>query len=230
MERKNTMLLTVIAVATLLVAVVGATFAYYSVQTGVNNSTHAINTTTGKAATVTYTSNTTQLYLNVTAAQMAPANVNTVYYAQTSNTDAVASATVVDYEFGKFEVTGAGASDIHECTFNWSLQTSATDLKNLADNTTNGRITISLGSSDTGAITDVSGGTLVGTHAFSTTAASGTAKFRATGDMVSTIRGTASITNTNSAQNTPSTNDISNLSDVVTTFQVTNVVCNAVAS
>ena len=228
MERKNTMLLTVIAVATLLVAVVGATFAYYSVQSGVNNSTTAINTTTGKAATVTYTSNTTQLYLNVTAAQMAPANVNTVYYAQTSNTDAVASATTIDYEFGKFEVTGAGASDIHECTFDWSLTTSGT-LKNLADNTTNGRITISLGSSDTGEITSTTG-TLVGTHAFSTTAASGTAKFRATGDKVSTIRGTASITNTNSAQNTPSTNDISNLSDVVTTFQVTNVVCNAVAS
>lgn len=228
MERKNTMLLTVIAVATLLVAVVGATFAYYSVQTGANNSTTAINTTTGKAATVTYTSNTTQLYLNVTAAQMAPANVNTVYYAQTSNTDAVASATTIDYEFGKFEVTGAGASDIHECTFDWSLTTSGT-LKNLADNTTNGRITISLGSSDTGEITSTTG-TLVGTHAFSTTAASGTAKFRATGDKVSTIRGTASITNTNSAQNTPSTNDISNLSDVVTTFQVTNVVCNAVAS
>ena len=228
MERKNTMLLTVIAVATLLVAVVGATFAYYSVQTGANNSTHAINTTTGKAATVTYSANTTQLYLNVTAAQMAPANVNTVYYAQTSNTDAVASATVVDYEFGKFEVTGAGANDIHECTFDWSLTTSGT-LKQLTS-TTNGRITISLPSSNTGAITPVGTPALVGDKAFSTTATSGSAKFRAEGNQVAVIKGTASITNTNSEQNTPSTNDISDLSGVVTTFQVTNVVCTAVAS
>lgn len=34
MDRKNTLLLTVIAVATLLVAVVGATFAYFTAQTG----------------------------------------------------------------------------------------------------------------------------------------------------------------------------------------------------
>ena len=34
MDKKNTLLLTVIAIATLLVAVVGATFAYFSAQTG----------------------------------------------------------------------------------------------------------------------------------------------------------------------------------------------------
>ena len=38
MDKKNTMLLTVIAIATLLVAVVGATFAYFSV-TATNNAT-----------------------------------------------------------------------------------------------------------------------------------------------------------------------------------------------
>ena len=40
MEKKNTVLLTVIAVATLLVAVVGATFAYFT----------ASNSSTGNAA------------------------------------------------------------------------------------------------------------------------------------------------------------------------------------
>ena len=40
MERKNTVLLTVIAIATLLVAVVGATFAYFTASNSVNtNST-----------------------------------------------------------------------------------------------------------------------------------------------------------------------------------------------
>lgn len=47
MDRKNTLLLTVIAVATLLVAVVGATFAYFTAQTG-----------TGASANVTVTTST----------------------------------------------------------------------------------------------------------------------------------------------------------------------------
>ena len=47
MEKKNTLLLTVIAVATLLVAVVGATFAYFgSFNTTVENKA-AVNVTTG---------------------------------------------------------------------------------------------------------------------------------------------------------------------------------------
>ena len=222
MERKNTMLLTVIAVATLLVAVVGATFAYYSVQTGANNSTTAINTSTGAAATVTYTAGQSQLYLKVTAAQMAPANQNAVYYAQTTDVAAATSAT--DYVLGTFTVTGAGNSDIHECTFDWTLTTSGT-LNQLTE-TANGRITLSLGSED-GSITAAS---LAGDHAFSTTAASGTGTFRATGNQSKTIHGTASITNTTSKQNDTGVNDISGLTGVVTTFQVTNVVCNAVAS
>ena len=47
MEKKNTILLTVIAVATLLVAVVGATFAYFTATTqGEGNGTQSTNTTT----------------------------------------------------------------------------------------------------------------------------------------------------------------------------------------
>lgn len=48
MEKKNTILLTVIAVATLLVAVVGATFAYFTATTNPdgNGGTDTVNTTT----------------------------------------------------------------------------------------------------------------------------------------------------------------------------------------
>ena len=48
MEKKNTVLLTVIAIATLLVAVVGATFAYFSADTTTNNNAEV--TVTGKTA------------------------------------------------------------------------------------------------------------------------------------------------------------------------------------
>lgn len=48
MEKKNTILLTVIAIATLLVAVVGATFAYFTASVTTTNP--AVKTTTGKSA------------------------------------------------------------------------------------------------------------------------------------------------------------------------------------
>ncbi len=58
MERKNTILLTVIAIATLLVAVVGATFAYFTASTNVKTPTGAnANITTNKleGANITFT-------------------------------------------------------------------------------------------------------------------------------------------------------------------------------
>ena len=48
MDKKNTMLLTVIAVATLLVAVVGATFAFFSV-TGQAQGETTVTANTGKS-------------------------------------------------------------------------------------------------------------------------------------------------------------------------------------
>lgn len=57
MEKKNTVLLTVIAIATLLVAVVGATFAYFSASVTSTEKT-TVTATTAKANDVfTYTAN-----------------------------------------------------------------------------------------------------------------------------------------------------------------------------
>ena len=55
-NKKNTILLTVIAVATLLVAVVGATFAYFTAQGG-STVTKNITVTTGEAGQGTFTVN-----------------------------------------------------------------------------------------------------------------------------------------------------------------------------
>ena len=52
-NRKNTILLTVIAVATLLVAVVGATFAYFTAQQG-GTTTKNVNLTTGSQVSETF--------------------------------------------------------------------------------------------------------------------------------------------------------------------------------
>lgn len=70
MEKKNTLLLTVIAVATLLVAVVGATFAYFgSFEPTITNTTD-VNVTTGKSKTSTFVSSPALISLTVNSADM----------------------------------------------------------------------------------------------------------------------------------------------------------------
>jgi predicted ribosomally synthesized peptide with SipW-like signal peptide len=71
MERKNTILLTVIAVATLLVAVVGATFAYFT-ATGNVNSQSVVNVTTSTIDSVY--GGATNCTMNVTGADMSEAD------------------------------------------------------------------------------------------------------------------------------------------------------------
>ena len=70
MEKKNTLLLTVIAVATLLVAVVGATFAYFGSFTTTVDNKAGVNVTTEAAKSSTFLTEAAQLKLNVAGAEM----------------------------------------------------------------------------------------------------------------------------------------------------------------
>ena len=70
MEKKNTLLLTVIAVATLLVAVVGATFAYFG-SFSVNNQSRAnVNVKTDEAIGSSLISTGADISIHVTGQQM----------------------------------------------------------------------------------------------------------------------------------------------------------------
>lgn len=90
MDKKNTMLLTVIAIATLLVAVVGATFAYFSISadaTGVK--TTNVNGQATSTGAITMVTNTENLYLKLSAAEMsqtAAGESGKIYYATTTAT------------------------------------------------------------------------------------------------------------------------------------------------
>lgn len=89
MEKKNTVLLTVIAIATLLVAVVGATFAYFA-SSASNDSTTNITATTAKAVDVFRASTAGDLTLDqLTYANMAEANKG-VFADEASSTITVA--------------------------------------------------------------------------------------------------------------------------------------------
>ena len=69
MEKKNTLLLTVIAIATLLVAVVGATFAFFASQTDTNANIPVNVKTAGKAGAF-QSQATENIHISVTSAAM----------------------------------------------------------------------------------------------------------------------------------------------------------------
>lgn len=83
MDKKNTMLLTVIAVATLLVAVVGATFAYFAISTDKGASSKATitgSTENTKVGSVALKGNE-NLTMNLTAEDMAKTHSGHTFYA-----------------------------------------------------------------------------------------------------------------------------------------------------
>ena len=91
-ERKsNTAMLTVIAIATLLVAVVGATFAYFSANTTGNNGNVTVQATTAAARDVFISSGNGNIELSITADKMQQAVGSNNYdvIADTSTNDSV---------------------------------------------------------------------------------------------------------------------------------------------
>ena len=70
MEKKNTLLLTVIAVATLLVAVVGATFAYFGSFTTDTTNTAAVNVHTDPAVASSFVTTGGSLDISVASKDM----------------------------------------------------------------------------------------------------------------------------------------------------------------
>lgn len=111
MEKRNTLLLTVIAIATLLVAVVGATFAYFANSANVNNVANLTATTASSSSS--FISTGAELSMNVTAANMTQALGN--------STGNLAATSTLDS--GHFNVTfTAGTTESLTCTYDIKYQ------------------------------------------------------------------------------------------------------------
>ncbi len=82
-DKKNTMILTIVAVATLLVAVVGATFAYFSTGIGGSSTTKA-TVTTATPGSIIIDGGGETLTLKVSVSDMSPTNQGKKYYALNS--------------------------------------------------------------------------------------------------------------------------------------------------
>lgn len=130
MDKKNTMLLTVIAIATLLVAVVGATFAYFSISadaTGVTTTNvKGQATSTGAITMVTETEN---LYLKLSAAEMsqtAAGESGKIYYATTTaTTEQMTSNYLEDQAAATFDLATfrlASGETKYDCTYKYTVK------------------------------------------------------------------------------------------------------------
>lgn len=117
MDKKNTMLLTVIAVATLLVAVVGATFAYFSVQSGATSNTTAVTGTVASAGVVTGTVGEDQVYITLSNTDMRADNANK-YYAVA---DGKYSTSAINHNVFEATLANAAAGETYTCTFDMGV-------------------------------------------------------------------------------------------------------------
>ena len=110
MEKKNTLLLTVIAVATLLVAVVGATFAYFGSFTANVNQNTQVSTTTEAAKASTFTSLPGVVTMNVKASEM-------VKGADDDTASKLAATSTGDNQNIKVSLNSAATDTYTICTF-----------------------------------------------------------------------------------------------------------------
>ncbi len=131
MEKRNTMLLTVIAVATLLVAVVGATFAYFSLSaTSESNTTGTV--TTPKIGTVKVTSENNNLQLTLTAEDMVKGQEDKPFYATVNGVGGGSSNPIV---IAKADLTDGEEGATYECKVDVVVKLSdpGLDIPNMAD-------------------------------------------------------------------------------------------------
>ena len=140
MEKKNSLILTVITCVSLLVLVVGATFAYYGISTVNTNNTSAFTVQTSKVGIVTMTRQTQNMHIAVSGADMAYSNIGAKYYsisgtytapAQGQNFIPSRGTTVTEHNLFTAAVTGGESDALYDCNFTLTVTKSGTMLSSL---------------------------------------------------------------------------------------------------
>lgn len=121
METKKIVLPTIIAVVFLIVLTVGATYAYFRVQTNNNSSSATINTTTASVGSITITNVSPNISINLTAADMIDSGQDIPYYAQAGNNQA-GTTVLTTPTVASINVTGEGT---YRCEYTLTLSASS---------------------------------------------------------------------------------------------------------
>lgn len=137
MEKRNTMLLTVIAVATLLVAVVGATFAYFSLSITGDASTTNVEVKAQKVGMATITTKTENLTLTLTPQEMSKETSldgDKTYYAVAGSIDNGDNhSTSTPIEIAEISYTGGEEGTTYKCPVQTEVSVSGNMYDNLQD-------------------------------------------------------------------------------------------------
>ncbi len=134
--------MTVIAVTTLIVAVVGATFAYFSINvSSASTSTTAVVTTAKPGSVVIDGVDKAAFYLKVSAADMAMENKGTRYYAlDTDNKDAASNNGKIEteaddsayrYNIARASLTEGEKGIVYTCNYTVTINADPTDLASI---------------------------------------------------------------------------------------------------
>ena len=121
-KKKNTKIAFIIGIAVLLIAVVGAAYAYFSV-TADNNTTNTTSTGALQSiGNVTLTTNTPNLYLNLDGVLMSQGNIGTKYWATTDTSGTpITNATAGNGIYTLATVSLASGETQYNCTYNYDL-------------------------------------------------------------------------------------------------------------
>ena len=197
MDKKNTILLTVIAVATLLVAVVGATFAYFSVTGTGEGSTAAITSTTGSVGSVSIAATNSTMHINTVASDFAQSlggTDNGVYWAKAgASTPGASDYNQSETPITAFTLTANGDNTVrYVCTVDVTADTSITGDATAALLTGEYAIRLQSGAADTG---------LIDTYSTANLSASKRFTIHVVGGSTATITASAKLVNTGEPQN-----------------------------
>ena len=126
-NNKKILIPTIVAVVTLIVLVVGATYAYFTVGATNNFETRTIEASADSVGVVTLTSSEDNLYLNLPAHLMMkdaiPEGEDDVIYYATTDPDGLPTTEATKYTAATFTLTGEGT---YECSVDYDLDISGT--------------------------------------------------------------------------------------------------------
>lgn len=121
MPKKNTMLIASLGILTLLVTVLGSTFAYFNIQTNANTERTIVDTTSAKpSGVVTFDTKTEFLTFQIADAEMSTDNVGKKYYA-TNDITANYATEEAEHVFTLAEAKVNGGDISFKCYYDFTI-------------------------------------------------------------------------------------------------------------
>ncbi len=115
-NKKKQKVAILIGIVTLLIAVLGATYAYFQIDTNTESSNTKITGSTPDSSLVTLTPGTDNLHLNISASDMSLANATKEYYGTDGDEPYVGTEDLGTKTIASVELTGGEATTKYSCT------------------------------------------------------------------------------------------------------------------